>query len=275
MGDESVNRSVDGASEDTSRNDADGIRSERKGVMRGGHDPRELARLSAEARRARRQAQRNTPATPGGGSEEDRVHLDGRLSGGGKFSDSTPPADWTVEDARVALRDPGTPAYVKQKIREWVYAREQEQLARAELHVSTGEGPRAHSLEDVLEMAQKAGLELPSGVGRWPVFSALADDQPVLRALERAEPVSRGTLAPVSETAKPEGIVPESEEDALAHAAAEGARRASVDYDACDDPPPVDPLARVLAEAAARAERERLDAQLSEWGYNNNGSDAA
>jgi hypothetical protein len=62
VADESVNRASPEASESVDGS----VDAERSGVMRGGHDPRELARLSAAARRARRrQVQQNPPPTPG------------------------------------------------------------------------------------------------------------------------------------------------------------------------------------------------------------------
>jgi hypothetical protein len=68
------------------------------------------------------------------------------------------PADWTVEDARRALRDEGTPAYVQQRIREWLHTKEQEMLARSEPEELPR--PGGVNLTDVLALAAASGMDL-------------------------------------------------------------------------------------------------------------------
>jgi hypothetical protein len=68
------------------------------------------------------------------------------------------PADWTVDDARAALRDPSTPAYVAQKIREWLFDRERERAAKSEPVPRAGR--RVVNLGDVMALAVAVGMDL-------------------------------------------------------------------------------------------------------------------
>jgi hypothetical protein len=63
-----------------------------------------------------------------------------------------------VEDARRALRDPDTPAYVAQKIREWLFDREREQAARSVPEPTVER--RGVNLTDVLALAVAVGMDV-------------------------------------------------------------------------------------------------------------------
>jgi hypothetical protein len=144
--------SVTGASPEASENVSGSVDAERKGRMRGGHDPRELARLSAEARARRRNAQQKGGGTPPGGSGEGTRPVERRLTGVEKVREERD-LHQLSEDALVdLLNSPSETARVNAaKILH-------ERSAPKEPEPVAARAPRSFPLEDVLRMAARAGL---------------------------------------------------------------------------------------------------------------------
>jgi hypothetical protein len=128
-----------------------------------GDRAREAGRRSAEARRLARQTP--TPSVPADGAADvppnGKGHPSPRAEAHSAAGDSGMtefPPDWTIDDARGALRDSGTPAYVQQRIREWLHTKEQELAAKSEPEPKVG--PRGVNLSDVLGLAAACGMDV-------------------------------------------------------------------------------------------------------------------
>jgi hypothetical protein len=163
-------RNVERNVPEASAGDTPSVSPERSSVgrMRGGVDPRELARLSARARRAKAEqararghrsdseaAGRTPPERDGGGSPLVGPHE--RIEG---FGGSGVP--WTIEAARRAALDPKTPAYVAQRAREWLHEQEQKLAARQEREPVVAR--RGIDLEGVVVNAVAFGVMAPAAI---------------------------------------------------------------------------------------------------------------